>query len=262
MHLIVVTTCLAHQLKGNTMRAHEFIIENILPIPPILNGIHTEDELQKLLKSSGKPAAEEILDYANKVNYKGYCEKLHTDHPVLLYHGAPEKFTSLKITSGRRAGFLGDEFMVQNKGIFLSSDIAVANFFGDNRSKYPNSAIVHQVYANLDRLLDLRDIKNIPPELHKIGLKIINADDETNKKRLANMDIWRLMDTSFVDSAKQSGYNSIRFYESKWLRDHIKKNYHTSAIDSYIVFSEDDVVVINKENDIIATMHDLIQYIK
>lgn len=243
------------------MRAYEFIIESIVPLPYALKGIHTLDELQKLTKSSDKSVIQEIIEYINMVNYQGYCEKLHTDHPVLLYHGAPEKYTSLQVTNGKRSGFLGADKIVKNKGIFLSSDKSVAMFFGNNRSKNGNDAVLYKVYANLNKVLDMRDIKNIPSELHKVGLHIINTYYGTRKQRLAKMDIWQLMDTSFVDSIKEYGYNAVHFYESPSVQNAIKKEYHTNTLDTYLVFSPNDIIIINKENDILKTLDDLIEYI-
>jgi hypothetical protein len=235
---------------------------SIVKKPDCLVGITSVEQLQQALKVMDKIDREEIARFVQAVNVEHYAHLVHSRNPVLLYHGSDKELTKFELTTGRRSGFMGSEYAVTNLGIFLSDSKGVAAFYGDNRSKY-GRGLTHHVYANLDNLLDISDLKSLPKALRTIGLKLVNAHYGTKKSALAIADVWWLLDRlEFVQAIKTAGYNSIKFKETPAIQREIAKTYKVETQYTFMVFDPKDLAIVCKANDLISTLPSLITYIK
>jgi hypothetical protein len=206
------------------------------------------DDFLTLIKSFSDIDKKYLQEYADKINNP-------TDKGILLYHGTGKYKDILdngfKITKGERSGFMGGINEVDNQGIFLTDNKTVAHFFGENRA-YRNYDVIH-VYANLKNCLDFTDLKNIPLDIKKLGLFLINEYEGTNKKTLARRDIWWLLDIKeFVDLLKNKGYDSVRFKEDYKIKIPQESN-------TYLVFDTNNLTI---KKPIIKNLQDFYEYIK
>jgi len=221
---------------------------------PILKNISSQEDLTQLLHSAD--AVKVISSWAEEINKKEYCKILGTFNPILLYHGSPHMgLNELKLEKGRRSGgFMGSTKHVDNLGVFLTDSISLAMYFGENRSDYGDRKI-YAAYCKIDNLLDSN---SMPPSLRKKGLDLINSYEGTLKHTLAQRDIWWLLDQlDFVNKIKELGFDSMRFKESLAIR---KESKSFDAF-TYFIMDPSNIVIKNKNNDIIKDFTSLWSYI-
>jgi hypothetical protein len=204
--------------------------------------INSKEELISLYQKSNPETKKEILNWIEEnINKPIYGEKLGTNNPILLYHGSPQESIAhqgLQITKGQRSrGFMGATYEVENHGIFMTDSKSMANYFGSNRSNYGRDYTVYEAYCNVDPVLDLS--KPITGQIKKIGLKLINQYSGSAKTKLAESDIWWLLDQSeFIELIKSLGYNSVKFKEDYSIRKAVDKGSST-----YLIFDPSRIMI-------------------
>lgn len=137
-----------------------------------------------------------------------------------LYHGAPRSITDrirtqgFKRVKGRRSGFLGATWEVENLAIFLAEEKRLASAFGGNRVDRPGDlAETLEVFADIQHPLDMTVWARVPKSLRVIGERLVGARYGT--KRVTQGDMYWLIDQpEFVDAVKAQGYDAVRFLES------------------------------------------------
>ncbi len=231
-------------------------LENHTP----LDSFKTREEFVSFLKRSSVQERQAILDWAEKINYGEYARKLGTSHPVLLYHGSPQdKIASqgFQVTMGQRnIGFMGAGYSVQNQGVFMTDSKEMAHFFGSNRSDGGRNYRVYTAYANLDHIFDATGV--MPLHFRKLGLKLIGNYYGKKKSKLAESDIWWLLDRpEFVQLIKDAGYTAVRFKENYAIRKQTSK----SAF-SYLVFDPVHLMIKQPSNDMLRDVDTIWKYIE
>jgi hypothetical protein len=232
-------------------------LESQLPSP--LDSFRSKDEFIAFLKKSSAADRQGILDWAEKINAANYAKKVGTNNPAVLYHGSPQDKIAkdgFQITMGQRSsGFMGATYSVQNQGIFMTDSKEMANYFGSNRSDGGRNFRVYTAYANLDHLFDVT--LGMPLQYRKLGLKLINDYYGKKKTKLAESDIWWLLDRpDFVNLIKQGGYNAVKFKEDYSIRKQSSK-----AAFSYLVFDTAHLVVKSPQNDLLNSVDSIWEYI-
>jgi len=228
-------------------------------LPPPLDSFRTKDDFLAFLKKATKEDRQAILDWAEKINHEQYTKKLGTDRPVTLYHGSPQDkiaHQGFQVTMGQRSsGFMGASYSVQNQGVFMTDSKEMANYFGSNRSDGGRNYRVYTAYANLDHVFDTT--KGMPLEFRKVGLKLINDYYGKKKTKLAESDIWWLLDRpEFVQLVKGAGYTAVKFKEDYAIRKQTSK-----AAFSYLVFDPSHLVVKQPGNDMLRDVDSIWNYI-
>jgi len=209
--------------------------------------INSKEELILLYQKANKEIKQEILNWIEEnINKPIYKEKLRTNNPILLYHGSPQEsidHQGLQIRTGQRSrGFMGANYEVQNQGIFMTDSKNMAHYFGSNRSNYGKDYKVYEAYCNVDPILDLS--KPFTGQIKKIGLNLVNKYSGTSKTKLAESDIWWLLDQSeFIEFIKKAGYASIKFKEDYSIRKNIDKNSY-----SYLIFDPSRIMIKSQPN--------------
>lgn len=137
-----------------------------------------------------------------------------------LYHGAPRSITEriraqgFKRVKGRRSGFLGATWEVENLAIFLAEDKRLASVFGGNRVDRPgDSAETLEVFADIHQPLDMTVWARVPKPLRVLGERIVGARYGTKRVKQDDM-FWLIDQPEFVDAVKAQGFDAIRFLES------------------------------------------------
>lgn len=237
-------------------------LEQIDPLQS-LRQARSVQEMLAMYKNLSPEERKEVLNWINEINRQHYGKLLRTARPVLLHHGSPAKEIGdegLKLTQGNRSlGFMGAMYPVTNQGVFLTDSKPVAHYFGSNRSKYGRDYEVYDVYANLDHVLDASNANSLPLQLRKMGLEMVNKYEGTKKNRLAQGDIWWLLDKpEFVNAIKQLGYTAIKFLESRGIR----KQAGDLGASTYMVLDPKDMVVVNNKNNAIKTVDDLFMHLQ
>lgn len=227
--------------------------------PTVLDGIQSKEQFLAFLKRSSAEQRQAISDWAEKINTENYLKKIGTSSAVMLYHGSPQDKIAqqgFQITMGQRSsGFMGASYSVQNQGIFMTDSKEMANYFGSNRSDGGRNYRVYAAYANLDKIFDAT--AGIPLQFRKLGLKLINDYYGKKKTKLAESDIWWLLDRpEFVDLIRSAGYTAVKFKEDFAIRKQTSK----SAF-SYLVFDPSHLVVKSPSNDIVRDVDSIWPYI-
>ena len=240
---------------------HQWLSEATVSVPAFLQGITTKEELIALIRSN-RGLEKPVTDWAEEINKQEYGRKLGTDNPVLLYHGSPQHDihqTGFKLTKGRRSdGWLGADYEVDNQGVFMTDSPALAKFFGDNRAEYTNGATIYQAYTNLDRCLNATKPGALDLALRKLGLGLSNDYYGEKKKKLANRDIWWLLDRpDFVNAVKKMGYTAVKFKEDVAT----VRTVGEKAGNSYCVFDPSTMIIRHPKNNLIKTLDDLVPFL-
>jgi hypothetical protein len=220
----------------------------------------TKQDFIAWLKKSSNQDKQEILDWAGKINYAEYAKKLDTRNPVILYHGSPQDKIAqngFQVTMGERSsGFMGASYTVRNQGIFMTDSKEMAHYFGSNRSDNGRNYQVYTAYGNLDHVFDATI--NMPLQFRKIGLKLINDYYGKKKTKLAESDIWWLLDKpEFVQLIKDAGYTAVKFKETFTIR---KQSSKTSF--SYLIFDPSHLLVKQNSNDMLKDIDSIWNYIE
>lgn len=227
-------------------------------LPSVFIGVKSKDELFATLKRNYSVHKQEILDWLENINFQNYCRLVGTDHPVILYHGSPQDAIAEKgfqITNGQRAGMFGGTRSVQNQGIFMTDSQEMAKFFGSSRTEYGRNYNLYQAYANLDRILDMTI--SLPTQVRKLGLQLINSYKGKKKSKIAESEIWLLLDMpEFVDFLKSLGYDVVKFKESFSTRKQSDKNAF-----SYLIFDPNNLVIKSAKNDLLSDFDSICKYL-
>ena len=136
-----------------------------------------------------------------------------------LWHGAPASIAErirekgFARTKGRRAGFLGATYEVDNLAIFLTENKALAEAFGRNRTdRHGEGTEVLEVYADLRQPLDMTMWAKVPKPLRELGEKLVQG--YFHQKRPKQEDLYWLVDQpAFMDAVRDLGYDAVRFHE-------------------------------------------------
>lgn len=228
-------------------------------LPTAIAGLRSKEEFLAFLKKSTPQDRQAITDWAEKINNEHYAKKVGTDKPTILYHGSPQDKIAqqgFQVTMGERSsGFMGASYSVQNQGIFMTDSKEMANFFGSNRSDGGRNYRVYTAYANLDHVFDTT--AGMPLQFRKLGLQLINDYYGKKKTKLAESDIWWLLDRpQFVDLIKKAGYAAVKFKEDYAIR---KQSSKTAF--SYLVFDPSHLVVKSPSNDLLKDVDSIWNYI-
>ena len=235
----------------------------------IMNGdFSSKEEMIKKYSQMSKQEKESLWQFIEEVNKKNYAKRLGTNNPVLLHHGSPNaEIDEFKLTKGKRSlGFMGATYDIDNQGIFFSDSKSYAHFFGQNRSqaqdRYVSNPRIYDAYVNLDKVLDLTDHTKMPINLKKIGLQLLNKYEGTNKKKLANMDIWWLLDKPlFIEQIKEAGFTGVIFKEAHSIKKEVLKHYKVSGTgNTYLIFYPQLILIKNNKNDLIQDIDGLYKY--
>jgi len=160
----------------------------------------------------------EELEKLNQM-YRNAQDKYRRAGWLELYHGAPAskaeqiKSKGFALGKGERSlGFMGASYGVQNQGVFLTDSKASASYFGSNRSRYGSDYTVFTVWVKPGRIAEPAQL---PRDVIRLGLRLTNEYEGTQKTRLAIRDWWWLLDRpEFVQAIKDLGYEGIRFREA------------------------------------------------
>lgn len=153
--------------------------------------------------------------------YVKLVETLNSNN--VLYHGTTYDIADeiikngFKLTKGKRSGFLGAEKEVENLGIFLSDNKALAYAYGKNRDKYDGrNTTVLKVAVEYKNIIDMSDWKMIPLEIRKKCLSVLsNYEQKKVTKPTQNDMFWFFDRLEIVEFIKSKGYDGIKFLESK-----------------------------------------------
>lgn len=238
--------------------------ENQIPAP--MPHFNSKEELLAWARKLNTETIKPIEQWAEEVNKQEYGRLLHTSNPVLLYHGSPQEAIAkhgFQITKGTRSSpiFGGYNYGVENHGIFMTDSKPMAHFFGSNRAENPMNYTVYSAYANLDNLFDMTG--PTPPAFTKLGLKLINDYEGTKKRKLAQADMWWLLDQSqFVGAIKAAGYNAVKFKEAPGIRKEAEKSWTIGSDPrTYLIFDPSHLIVKSTKNDVIRDTDTLWDYI-
>lgn len=254
------------------MNFYEFslILENTAtesPLASMINGnFSSKQEMLDIYKQMSTQDRKVFEEHIEEINKKNYAIKLGTNNPALLYHGSPnDEINEFKPTKGKRSlGFMGAMYDVENQGIFFSDSKSYAHFFGQNRQDLKiKQPTVYSAYVNIDKILDLTNHTKLPPNLKKIGLQLINKYEGTNKKKLANFDVWWLLDQPlFVNQIKEMRFTGVKFKESHSIQKQVSKNYNISGPgNTYLIFNPQSILIKNNKNDLIKDIDGLYEYL-
>ena len=218
--------------------------------------LKSHDEIPRYFESLPDDHKKSFLAHVEQINHSISRHKSGDDNAALLYHGTPHYETirrdGFKLGKGRRSGFMGSEWEVDNRGIFLTGSKRMAHLFGTNRGDYKKDSETLSVYANLGKTLDF---ENAPSHIKKKALEAVNKYEGTKKKKLALSDYhWVLDRPEFVEHVKSHGYHSVKFPESRLVRKMAgieKEEAHT-----YMVFDPKRLSVHKNHINTLETLHD------
>jgi len=217
-----------------------------------------EKRLVGLLDGRQRELGEAVL---RGMNEPGYAARLGTDAPVLLYHGSPLMdldTQGLRPAKGRRSlGFLGAVKEVENLAVFLTDSRRLAELYAQNRSDR-HEYRVYEVYANLDHLLDMTDVRRLPTSLKKLGASAAQAWRGGSKTVRQSEAWWVLDQPEFVAELLRLGYTSaVLFEEARTVRELAQGRKFAVRPRTYAVFSPEHVVVRSPIMDAVRTRDDL-----
>lgn len=237
-------------LNGTDSEAKRLL--SLLETTPRILRAPTFEDFLGALKKADQIDRDALLAYADAINRQHYADQLHTESPVLLHHGSPDQIDRFELVKGRRShGFMGAEYQVDNQGVFLTDSKALAHHFGRNRAD--GSYKVYDVYANLDKMLDLT--KQVPVKLKGVGLQMVNQYYGTQKTKLAQQDLWWLCDRpDFIAKIRELGYDAIKFKESR----HNRRDDPTAS--TIMVLDMSKLLIKSQQNDKIQSLRDLWQH--
>jgi GNAT superfamily N-acetyltransferase len=135
-----------------------------------------------------------------------------------LYHGTQRDIAEgirargFARTKGKRSGFMGATYEVENQGIFLTENRALAEAFGRNRSDYGKGTEVLEVFADVRSPLDMTVWSKVPKPLRVLGERLVSARYGQKKPKQEDM-FWLIDQPEFMDAVRASGYDAVRFYE-------------------------------------------------
>jgi len=179
---------------------------------------------------------------------------------IELYHGTTRvksekiRASGFKLTKGQRSGFMGAMKEVDNLGIFLSDSKRLARYYGFNRGESLGDNDLIVCYVSKSKLLDADRLKG---DVKKLGLRLVNDYEGTRKTKLAQMDLWWLLDQrEFVDFLKSKGYAGVIFDELRSIR---KEAGDTSA-KTYMIFDPKQIKI--KHKDVVVTVKDFYEYLR
>jgi len=223
---------------------------NIQDIPASILNSNSVEDLKKNLSYLSSQDKSNLIKAIEKINFES---QKPNDNFILLYHGTPHEINDFKLTKGKRSGFLGSEHEVDNLGIFMTDSLSMAHFFGSSRSSHPKDYRVYKAFVYLGKCLDAN--QTIPVKVRKFGLDLVNKYEGTNKKTLAQSDIWWLLDRkSFVEGLKKEGYDSVKFKETKEVRK------AGGDGNTYCIFDPKNIKIISSKNNKINNLEDLFNY--
>lgn len=235
-----------------------------------INNVSSKQEMIDRYKQMSEQDRKNFWENIEEINKKNYAKRLGTNNPILLYHGSPNsEIDEFQRTKGTRAlGFMGATYDVDNQGIFFSDSKSYAHFFGQNRSdgedRYVRNPTIYSAYVNADRVFDLTNVTKLPINLKKIGLQLINQYEGTNKKKLANFDVWWLLDQPFfIEKIKEMGFTGVKFKESYSIQKKVSKSYNISGPgNTYLIFDPKLILIKNNKNDLINNIDSLYEYLR
>lgn len=235
---------------------NQILKESVDTLINTLSKFNTYEEFEKYLISQSNEDKTQVLNYITNINKNPNCKA----GGMLLYHGTTSEISSdirangFKVGKGRRSGFMGSESVVDNKGIFMTDSSKMANFFGNNRSENGKYSVL-AACASIQNTLDLTNPLKMPIDIKKLGLEIYNDYNGSNKRELANRDIWWLLDTNkFVEKIVSSGYDSVKFKEEASV---VKMTGDQSSY-TYMIFDPSKLKVVSSIN----TLQDFYTYLK
>lgn len=172
-----------------------------------------------------------------------------------LYHGTPHyediRDEGFKLTKGKRAGFLGGNREVDNLGIFLTDSNELAKFYGENRGM--DYEVLEVCYRGGD-ILDIHNDSKVNKEIKRLGVKLLNDYEGSNKSRLAKSDYWWIFDQpKVINLIKEKGYNGVKFKESP----NVVKQSGVKDGFTYLIFNPNDLFLYKKP---IKQLADLMDY--
>ena len=135
-----------------------------------------------------------------------------------LYHGTQRDIAEgirargFARTKGKRSGFMGATYEVENQGIFLTENRALAEAFGRNRSDYGKGTEVLEVFADVRNPLDMTVWSKVPKPLRVLGERLVSGRYGQKKPKQEDM-FWLIDQPEFMDAVRASGYDAVRFYE-------------------------------------------------
>lgn len=176
---------------------------------------------------------------------------------IKLYHGTTdEKYSKIKdngfeITKGMRArdvlGF-GENYEVDNQGIFLADTYNLARFFGENRSNHGRGSVIESYIPESLKLLDTT--VKVPDAIMKEVRKFTKA------RYIASADWIALFDKKeFVDSIKGLGYHGATFKEEIGNR---RDSGNVKSL-TYVIFSPSDIKL---EKSLVYSVDDIMNDLK
>jgi GNAT superfamily N-acetyltransferase len=192
----------------NPRRRNPSVFDTLTPGTP--NAVR--EQLQRLSRDDLARLQDELtaLDDASIARFTGMTR---------LWHGAPASIAD-KIrergfarTKGRRSGFMGSTFEVDNLALFLTENKALAEAFGRSRSGRGEGTEVLEVYADLRQPLDLTVWAKVPKSLRALGEKLLAAHGGSKKPKQEDV-FWLIDQPAFMDAVRDLGYDAVRFYES------------------------------------------------
>ena len=196
------------RVKANPRRRNPSVFDTLTPGTP--NAVR--EQLQRLSRDDLARLQDELnaLDDASLARFAGMTR---------LWHGAPASIAD-KIrergfarTKGRRSGFMGSTFEVDNLALFLTENKALAEAFGRSRSGRGEGTEVLEVYADLRPPLDLTVWAKVPKSLRALGEKLLAAHGGSKKPKQGDV-FWLIDQPAFMDAVRDLGYDAVRFYES------------------------------------------------
>ena len=194
--------------RRNPRRRNPSVFDTLSPGTP--NAVR--EQLQRLSRDDLARLQDELnaLDDASIARFTGMTR---------LWHGAPASIAD-KIrergfarTKGRRSGFMGSTFEVDNLALFLTENKALADAFGRSRSGRGEGTEVLEVYADLRQPLDLTVWTKVPKPLRALGEKLLAAHGGSKKPKQEDL-FWFIDQPAFMDAVRHLGYDAVRFHES------------------------------------------------
>lgn len=167
--------------------------------------------LQEYLKKLPREKLDELQSVITRTN-EDY-DRLASNYQI-LYHGSPEDIAEFKLTRGKRGGFLGSAYEVNNLAVFFAETPELARAFGENRAGYVKQVKLYKVFIDKESILDMTKWSNVPTSLKRTAKRLV-------KDNLSRYHMWVLLDDpEFVRGILDMGYTAARFSETrKTLKD-------------------------------------------